>query len=289
MYKDYRECFHLNRNKPKNFFKSLFFRYIDDEISAMSSQLAYNLLLSFFPFLILLLTILGYSSIKSQDILAILRNILPSEVFGLIKKTIIEIVDIKRGGLLSISMIITIWTASNGFNAVIRCLNKAYDEKEERSFFKVQLTSILCTLGLALIIIIALTLLVFGDIGGDFLKEHFKYPNLIENLLDFARYFTGLIVMLVVFNAMYKYTPSKRLTFKETFPGAVFSTVGWILTSFGFSYYINHFGNYSKIYGSIGAIIALMSWLYLSSIIILIGGEINATITYRKLSLNRPK
>lgn len=279
----------MNRYKSRNFIRSLFYRYIDDEITAMSSQLAYSLLLSFFPFLILLLTILGYSSFKSEDVLAILSNLLPNDVYSLIKKTVVEIVDIKRGGLLSLSMITTIWTASNGFNAVIRGLNKAYDEKEERPFWKVQLTSILCTIGLALIIIIALALLVFGEIGGNYLIKHFNYPNLIEYLIDFVRYFIGLIVMLLVFNAVYKYTPSKRLTFKETFPGAVFTTAGWTLTSFGFSYYVNHFGNYSKIYGSIGAIIALMSWLFLSSVIILIGGEINATISYRKLNLDKTR
>jgi membrane protein len=279
----------LNRYKPKNFIKSLFFRYIDDEISAMSSQLAYSLLLSFFPFLILLLTIIGYSSLKSTDVLAMLNNILPQDVFKLVKKTVIEIVDRKRGGLLSISMITTIWTASNGFNAVIRGLNKAYDEKEERPFWKVQLTSIFCTLGLALIIIIAFTLLVFGELGGKLFIKQFNYSPLLEYLIDFGRYFIGLIVMLIVFNGVYKYTPSKRLSWKETLPGAVFTTVGWTLTSIGFSYYVNHFGNYSKLYGSIGAIIALMSWLFFSSVIILIGGEINATISYRKLSLDKHK
>lgn len=279
----------MSRYKPKNIIRSLFFRYIDDEISAMSSQLAYSLLLSFFPFLILLLTVLGYSSLKSDDVLAMLNNILPNDVFKLIRKTVIEIVDKRRGGLLSISMITTIWTASNGFNAVIRGLNKAYDEREERSYWKVQLTSILCTLGLALIIIIAFTLLVFGEVGSNYFIKKFKYSPLIEYLIDFGRYFIGLILMLMVFNAVYKYTPSKRLTWKETFPGAVFTTVGWILTSIGFSYYVNHFGSYSKIYGSIGAIIALMSWLFISSVIILIGGEINATLSYRKLNLDKPK
>lgn len=279
----------MNRYKPKNFIKSLFFRYIDDEISAMSSQLAYSLLLSFFPFLILLLTIIGYSSLKSTDVLAMLNNILPQDVFKLVKKTVIEIVDRKRGGLLSISMITTIWTASNGFNAVIRGLNKAYDEKEERPFWKVQLTSIFCTLGLALIIIIAFTLLVFGELGGKLFIKQFNYSPLLEYLIDFGRYFIGLMVMLIVFNAVYKYTPSKRLSWKETLPGAVFTTVGWTLTSIGFSYYVNHFGNFSKLYGSIGAIIALMSWLFFSSVIILIGGEINATISYRKLSVDKHK
>lgn len=279
----------MGRYKPKNIIRSLFFRYIDDEITAMSSQLAYSLLLAFFPFLILLLTLLGYSSLKSDDVLIMLNNILPNDVFKLVKKTVIEIVDRKRGGLLSISMITTIWTASNGFNAVIRGLNKAYDEKEERSYLKVQLTSILCTLGLALIIIISFALLVFGEIGVKYLIRQFNYSSSTEFIIDLARYFIGLIVMLMAFNAVYKYTPSKRLTWKETFPGAVFTTVGWTLTSIGFSYYVNHFGNYSKIYGSIGAIIALMSWLFISSVIILIGGEVNATISYRKLNLERPK
>jgi membrane protein len=279
----------LNKSNSKNFIKSLIFRYIDDEISAMGSQLAYSLLLSFFPFLILLLTILGYSSLKSENVLVILSSILPAGIFKLINKTVVEIVDIKRAGLLSLSMITTIWTASNGFNAVIRGLNKAYDEREERPYWKVQLTSIICTLGLALIIIVVLALLVFGEIGGNFLIKHFHFPILIEYFIDFTRYFIGLLVMLIVFNAVYKYTPSKKLTWKETFPGALFATGGWTLTSFGFSYYVNHFGNYSKIYGSIGAIIALMTWLFLSSVIILIGGEINATISYRKLSLNKPK
>lgn len=277
----------MSRYSTKGFLKSLFFRYIDDEITAMSSQLAYNLLLSFFPFLILLITLVGYSSIKSDNLLNILNNMLPNDVSIMVKTTLIEIVSKKRGGLLSFSMITTLWTASNGFNAVIRGLNKAYDEKEQRSFIRVELTSILCTLGLAVIIITALSLLVFGDLGGKLIVKNFGYSHFVKYLIDFFRFLIGLIVMLVVFNAVYKYTPSKRLTWRETFPGAVFTTLGWTFISIIFSYYVNNFGNYSKIYGSIGAIIALMSWLYLSSVIILIGGEINATIAYRKLNINK--
>jgi len=101
--------------------------------------------------------------------------------------------------------------------------------------------------------------------------------------------FLRLIVMILVFTAVYRYTPSKRLNWHETIPGAIFTTAGWTLVSIGFSYYVNNFGSYSKIYGSIGAVIALMSWLFISSVIVLIGGEINATIAYRKLDLEKYK
>lgn len=279
----------MSRYKPKSFLRSLIFRYIDDEITAMASQLAYSLLLSFFPFLILLMTLLGYSSVKSEDVLMALGTILPADVLKLIKNTVIEVVETRRSDLLSFSMVTTIWTASNGFNAVIRGLNRAYDEKEKRPYWKVQLTAMLCTVGLVFIIIIAFALLVFGELGGKLLIKKLNYTASIEFLIDFVRYAVGLIVMIIVFTAVYRYTPSKRLTWKETFPGAVFTTLGWTLTSVVFSYYVNNFANYSKIYGSIGAVIALMSWLFISSIIILIGGEINATLAYRKLDLEKHK
>lgn len=255
----------------------------------MGSQLAYSLLLSFFPFLILLMTLIGYSSLSGEEVLYALKTILPNDVYRLIRHSVIEVVDSRRTGLLSISVVTTIWTASNGFNAVIRGLNKAYDEKEKRSFLKVQLTAVLCTLALMVIIIIAFGLLVFGELGGQILVKKFNYSRSIEFIIDFARYFVGLSFMLLVFTAVYRFTPSKRLSLKETFPGAVFATLGWAIVSIGFSLYVNHFESYSKIYGSIGAVIALMTWLFINSVIILIGGEINATIAYRKLDLEKHK
>jgi membrane protein len=279
----------LSRYKKRSFIKSLFFRYIDDEITAMASQLAYSLLLSFFPFLILLMTLIGHSSIRSEEVLIALRTILPNDIMKLITSTVVEVVETRRSDLLSISMITTIWTASNGFNAVIRGLNRAYDEKEKRPYWKVQLTAVLCTIGLVIIIIIALALLVFGELGVRLLVKKLNFTPSVEFIIDLGRYTAGLVVMILVFTAVYRYTPSKRLNWHETIPGAVFTTAGWTLVSIGFSYYVNNFGSYSKIYGSIGAVIALMSWLFISSVIVLIGGEINATIAYRKLDLEKHK
>jgi membrane protein len=277
----------MSRYKKRSFIKSLFFRYIDDEITAMASQLAYSLLLSFFPFLILLMTLIGHSSIRSEEVLIALSTILPNDIMKLITSTVVDVVETRRSDLLSISMITTIWTASNGFNAVIRGLNRAYDEKEKRPYWKVQLTALLCTIGLVIIIITALALLVFGELGVRLLVKKLNFAPSVEFIIDLGRYASGLIVMILVFTAVYRYTPSKRLNWHETLPGAVFTTAGWTLVSIGFSYYVNNFGSYSKIYGSIGAVIALMSWLFISSVIVLIGGEINATIAYRKLDLEK--
>jgi membrane protein len=277
----------LGKYKKRSFLKSLYYRYIDDEITAMASQLAYSLLLSFFPFLILLMTLIGHSSIRSEEVLIALSAVLPNDVMKLVSNTVVDIVETRRSDLLSFSMVTTIWTASNGFNAVIHGLNRAYDEKEKRPFWKVQLTAIFCTIGLILIIILSLALLVFGEVGVRFLIIKLNFAPSVEYIIDLCRYIVGLLVMIFIFTAVYRYTPSKRLNWHETLPGAVFTTFGWTVVSVIFSYYVNNFGSYSKIYGSIGAIIALMSWLFISSVIVLIGGEINATIAYRKLDLEK--
>ena len=277
----------MTRYKKKSFIKSMIFRYIDDEITAMGSQLAYSLLLSFFPFLILLMTLVGYSNINSNDVLFALNDVLPNDVLKLVKGIVVEVVNTRRADLLSFGTITTIWTASNGFNAVIRGLNRAYDEKEKRPFWKVQLTVVLCTIGLMLMIIIAFSLLVFGELGARYLSVKLVCSPFIRFLLNFGRYIVGFTVMILIFTLLYRYTPSKRLKFIEVVPGALFATLGWIVTSIGFAYYVNNFGSYSKIYGSLGAVIALMSWLFISSVIILIGGEVNATLAYRELHLEK--
>lgn len=279
----------MKRYRKMNYIKSLIFRYIDDEITAMGSQLAYSLLLSFFPFLIILMTLVGYSSIKSEDVLLALNSVLPNDILNLIKSTVVEVVDTRRLDLLSFGTITTIWTASNGFNAVIRGLNKAYDEKEKRSFIKVQFTVLLCTLGLILMVIISFSLLIFGELSAKYLLTNYISSKLLKFFLDFGRYILGFAAMIIVFTLLYRYTPSKKLKFKEVLPGALFTTLGWIIASICFSFYVNNFGNYSKIYGSIGAVIALMSWLFIVSVIILIGGEINATLAYRELNLEKHK
>ncbi|QGU95863.1 YihY family inner membrane protein [Clostridium bovifaecis] len=268
--------------KPNTYNKNALFKLIHklikDDIFALGSQLAYSLLLSFFPFLIFLFTIAGYSSVKSQDVLISLKTLLPSNAYSLIYATVIEIFDFKKGNLLSFSFIVTIWVASNGFNAVIKALNKAYDEEECRPFWKLQFIAILCTFALTFLIILSLFILVLGNIIGYKLGSWLSLPPNFHFVWDFLRYLLTLILMTFIFALLYKLTPCRRLELWEVLPGAVFTTIGWVLASMGFTFYVDNFANYSRLYGSIGAVIVLMIWLFLTSVIILIGGEINSLL-----------
>ena len=254
----------------------LFHKAMEDDIFALGSQLAYSLLLSFFPFLIFLFTIAGYSTVESKDVLFSLKNILPYNAYTLIDKTVIEIFDSRKSNLLSFSFITTVLIASNGFHAVIRALNKAYDENECRPFWKVQLISILSVIGLTFLIIFSLFILVLGNLLKYKFAAWFTPSSSFYFIWDFLRYLVTLLIMVFIFALLFKITPCKRLTLWDALPGAIFTTIGWIIVSMGFSFYVDNFANYSRLYGSIGAVIALLVWLFITSVIILVGGEINS-------------
>lgn len=251
---------------------------LTDDILALSSQLAYSLLFSFFPFLIFLMTIVGYSDIKTGDIMNNLRVIIPREAYDLADRTVSEVVSSKKGGLLPISIILTIWSASSGFNAVIKGLNKAYNEEECRSIIKVQLISLAFTFGLVIIIMFSVLLLIFGETNSYFLIKWFGLPKEFKIIWGLMKYILSIAIMISIFSALYRFAPCKRHGWLEVMPGALFSSLGWILASICFSFYINNFGNYSKIYGSIGAVIILMLWLLITAIMVILGGEINSVL-----------
>jgi membrane protein len=120
---------------------------------------------------------------------------------------------------------------------------------------------------------------VLGNIIGYKISAWLSLSVKFHFIWDFLRYFLTLIIMTFIFALLYKFTPCKRLTFWDVLPGSVFATIGWVLSSMGFTFYVDNFANYSRLYGSIGAVIALMVWLFLTSVIILIGGEINALLS----------
>ena len=246
-----------------------------DDVFALSSQLAYYLVLSFFPFMLFLMTLVGFSDLSSVEILEGLSVILPKKILELTQSTVKEVSDNQYTGLLGISIVLMIWTASSAFKAIIKGVNKAYNLKENRSFIKLSIISMLGILALALIIILALIMLVFGNVIGEYIKSADKFYEIIFILWNIFRYVFIFIIMIVIFATIYRLAPAKKLTWKEVIPGSIFSTLGWILVSFIFSFYIDNFNNYSRFYGSLGAVFILMTWLFLISMIIILGVEIN--------------
>lgn len=274
--------------RKKGFFDFIIYFIVkirDDDIFALAAQLAYYLILSFFPFLIFLLTLVGFSNLDSMEVLGALRAILPTSAFELIYNVIIEVIEKQNTGLLGASLLLVVWSASSAFRAVIKGINKAYGLNENRSFIKRAFIAIICTFALAFVIMLTLVMLVFGRLIGELLASYLPFPSLVYKVWNFLRYLIVVFMMILIFASIYRYTPSKRLMWREVLPGAISCTGGWLIVSLGFSFYINNFSNYSKIYGGLGAVIILITWLYLTSIILIVGGEVNSVIVIRKTNL----
>ena len=250
----------------------------DDDIFALGAQLAYYMVLSFIPFLMFLMTLVGFSHLNSDAVLNLLSNVMPTEAFNLIESTVIEIVDREQTGLLWISIALAIWVSSSGFKAVIKGLNKAYGVKETRSYIKLKLISMIYTILLALIVIATLFLFVFGDVIGDFFMKVLEHPEFIYYIWNMLRYVVVILIMILFFMFLYNATPCVRLGWLEVIPGAVITTLGWISISYIFAYYVNNFSNYSRLYGSLGAVFMFMTWMFITSMILILGGEINAVL-----------
>ena len=276
----------LSSNKAIMFIDQLLYRIGDDEVLAIGAQLTYFLILSVFPFIIVFLNIISYTSLVRADVLLSITQYLPIEVGRLINGFALEIVQTSSQSLLSIAAIFGVWTASSGISAVMRGINKAYDTDRNRPFYKAKPLSMFFTIILLFSLTLVFLTLVFGEIIGNNIFSYFGLTDIFLGLWSILRILIPIVYLVFTFTIFYRYAPytknSNAVTFKNSFPGAIFTTIGWLITSTIFSYYVNNFSRYTITYGSIGGIIILLIWLYLSSIIIVLGGEINATIKFFK-------
>lgn len=250
-----------------------------DDVIALASQLAYYLVLSFFPFMLFLMTLVGFSNLSSGDVLEQLNVMLPKSIIDLTRSTVKEVFDNQYTRLLGISVILMMWTSSSAFKAIIKSVNKAYDFKENRSFIRISIISMMGILALALSIILTLAMLVFGNVIGDYIERTYPFYKIVLILWNIFRYVFIVIVMVFIFATIYRLAPTRKLAWKEVIPGAIFSSIGWILVSLGFTFYVDNFNNYSRFYGSLGAVFILMTWLFFISTIFILGVEINFVIT----------
>lgn len=267
----------VKRYVDKSLFKHLYEKIKGDEVTGLAAQLAYYFLLSIFPLLIFVITLLPFIPVSQADLMEILRTYAPAESAQLLEANLKEVMKNQNGGLLSFGILATFWSASNGTNAIIRALNHAYDIEETRSFIRTRGLALLLTIGLIFVVVISLLLPVFGKfiLGIVFDVLGFE-PSFIYDLL---RWVISIAVITLVFLIMYWIGPNLKMKCMYALPGAIFASVGWALSSWAFSFYVNSFGNYSSTYGSLGGIIVLMLWLYISGLVIIVGGEINAVLS----------
>jgi membrane protein len=270
------------KKRSKPLIKALIERMNETDIPGIAAQLAYFFLLSLFPLLIFTVSLLPYLPISQEDLIKSVLNFAPEGTMAFIQSTLIEVMSSKNTGLLSIGILGTLWSASNAMNNIIKAMNRAYDVAETRSFVVVRLMSIVLTIAMIFVVIIALVLPVFGEQIGTFLFSYLGFSYEFKYVWTVVRWLMTPIVIFTVFLGIYFFAPNRKIPLKTAIPGAIFSSIGWIVVSFLFSYYVSNFAGYSSTYGSIGGIIILMVWFYLTGIIILAGGEINGLLTERK-------
>lgn len=264
------------KEKIKYYGKSLLGELKEDRATGLAAQQAYYYMLALFPMLILLIAIVPYLNIDPQKAIDVVNKLLPSESAQLLRDNVVKLVSERNGGLLTFGIIGTIWSASNGMNAFMKAMNIAFDVEETRSFIKARLVSIMLTIGLILTLVVALLLPVFGEVILDGIQSFIHIPAPFDIIFSIVRWIVAFVVMVAVLAALYRIAPNKHYPFKHVIPGAIFATVVWQLISLGFSFYVSNFGNYSATYGSLGGVIVLMLWLFLTGLALVLGGEINA-------------
>lgn len=288
-----KDKFHLNQTyditEPIGFVMEFFKRLKDADITGFGAQLAYFFLLSLFPLLIFLMTLLPFLNFPQDQIYAFLKTLLPNEVYTMIRGTLTEVLDNRNGGLLSIGIIGTVWSASNGVDALGKSLNRSYNKNETRPFYIARFMSVVFTLLLIIVLVVALILPVFGGQIGVLLFSTFGFGKDFLAIWYKIRMIFPPILIFLVLNLTYWIMPNIKLYLRSVLIGSLFATIAWLFVSYVFSIYVSNFANYSATYGSIGGIIALLLWLYLTGVILMVGGQLNALIQQRRELIEEKK
>lgn len=278
----------INKSSLKNLLFELPKRFSRDNISQTGGQLAYFFLLSFFPFLIFLNALLGFLNISVDTILQEISRIAPKEIMVFLRGYLESVVQTKNTSLLSISLLAALFSASKAVDSLIISLNIAYSTENKRNFFTKKSVSIFFTLLLGLSIAVSLIIPALGKNVAFFIADFLRISKYLVLVWVYIRWLLVFFILFITIALLYHIVPYVNQPFKNSLPGTFFAVIGWLLVSYAFGIYVNNFANYTAVYGSIGAVIALMFWLYLTGIILVIGGEIN-DILFRHYEKNSIK
>lgn len=279
---DLREVWTFGGLTPRRLARRVYIAIMENNVTGYAAQLAYYFFFSLFPFLLFIAALLPYVPIPDlmDQIMDLVDDFLAAEAAEIIRRNVEDLVARPRGGLLSFSILFALFLASNAIAAVGDSLNHAYGVKESRPFWKVRGIAILLTIGLAVMVIVSTILLIFGPELGGWLAAQVGLGPAFDVLWEFVRWPVVIVLMMLGAALLYYFTPDVEQEWRWVTPGSVLAVLAWVGVSLGFRYYVDHFGQYNVTYGSIGAIIVLLTWMYLSGLFLLIGGEINAEIEH---------
>lgn len=255
--------------------------FSDNDMTTYASALAYRAIFSLFPFLLFLIAMLGVLDL--QEFFAWLREqvslVLPPDALELVNP-VIDQMEHQESGLLSVGILVALWSASIGVRSLMNAMNKAYGIQEGRPAWKLMLLSVLYTIGLAVILLMMAGLMIVGPQVIEWLASQVGLKDIVVVLWTWLRWPVVVFLMMLVVAVLYYVTPDVEQEFRFITPGSVLAVIVWIAASMGFGLYVSNFGNYDATYGSIGAVIVLLLFFYISAAVLLFGAEMNAVIEH---------
>jgi membrane protein len=246
-----------------------------------ASSIAFNLLMALLPASIFLFTLIPFLPVPNfqHELIRLFESITPAEAYSFLESTIVAVISQKSGGLLIFMFIATVVFSSNGIHALIHSFVVSSHQFQTRSWVQQRKISIILMLLVIFMIAFSGVLLILGKIATNRLVTlHYLEKNLVYYLLIVLKWIVIISLLFLAISFLYWLAPAKKSGFRFLSPGSIVATCLFVLTSLGFSAYVNHFGQYNKLYGSIGTLIVIMIWLYLNSIALLIGFELNVSI-----------
>ena len=275
----------MKKTKLEVFIRGMMRRYKEHEIASLGAHMTYYWILSFFPFLIFILSLFAFTPIANEEFLVYLASVLPVSMYDFIYGTADHLLSYRNETLLSVGAIGAVWTASAGVMVLIRGINKAYGTREERPYWLLKPIAMVYTVVVAIIIVSSFILLIIGNTLGSYLYLILGVSEFSKVTWNTIRMLAPIVPMYILFLIIYRFIPNRKKRCEVISPGAIFSTVCLYFFSYLFSIYVDNFGKFNQMYGSVGGVFFLFTWLNVSSMVILLGAEINGQ--YREMKLDR--
>ena len=255
----------------------------EKQIPLHAAYAGYFMILSAFPALLVLLSVLRYTGIEVENLVDLVGDFLPKALLNMVEGIIYSIYQNTTGTVLGLSALTSLWSASRGIYGLLRGLNAVYDVWEDRGYVYTRLISLVYTFLFGIVLILTLFLHVFGNtILGSLTMVDNPVVIFLMDLVD-LRFFFLLILQSLIFTLMFMMLPNERNRFWDSLPGGVLSSLGWLLFSDIFSIYVENFNSYANVYGSVYAVALGMLWLYCCLSILFYGGALNHYLAKKKM------
>jgi membrane protein len=251
---------------------------IEDNVFGTAAELSYYFMLALFPLLIFLTSIIAFLPGADNSLLIALQRALPPDAMKLVRDVLEDVVSHRSGGLLSFALIGTLWAASSGVASLIEALNVAYDTSETRAFWKRRLVAVGLTLIFSALVLGGSGLIMVGHRLGDLLERKLNVGTALAFISNIVGYLVGFGLLLSGIALLYHFGPRIERSKRRVLPGALVASIGVVVGSLLFSLYLRVAPSASATYGSLGAVITLMLWLYIIGLLLLVGGEINSEV-----------